>query len=107
MVKVNQGHIVCLLYADGPYLGESVMGGSTVNTRRFALYQVILHVHKSIYLPKFLPHTYLVIQYLNCLCGTKLSILMSIKYFGISGVRLLAISKCIHSKIHVLSLECY
>ena len=30
--KVNQGHIVCLLYGDGPYLRESIMGRSTVHT---------------------------------------------------------------------------
>ena len=29
--KVNQGHIVCPLYGDGPYLRESIMGGSTVH----------------------------------------------------------------------------
>ena len=28
--KINQGHIVCPLYGGGPYLGESIMGGSTV-----------------------------------------------------------------------------
>ena len=28
--KINQGHVVCLLCGGGPYLGESVMGGSTV-----------------------------------------------------------------------------
>ena len=29
--KVNQGHMVCPLYRGGPYLGESIMGGATVN----------------------------------------------------------------------------
>ena len=28
--KINQGRTVCLLYGGGPYLGEFVMGGSTV-----------------------------------------------------------------------------
>ena len=28
--KINRGRIVCPLYGDSPYLGESVMGGSTV-----------------------------------------------------------------------------
>ena len=28
--KINWGHTVCPLYGGGPYLGESVMGGSTV-----------------------------------------------------------------------------
>ena len=28
--KVNRGHVVCPLYGGNPYLGESVMGGSTV-----------------------------------------------------------------------------
>ena len=30
MAKLVGGHIVCLLYGSGPYLIESVMGGSTV-----------------------------------------------------------------------------
>ena len=29
--KVILGHMVCLLHGGCPYLGESVMGGSTVN----------------------------------------------------------------------------
>ena len=28
--KINQGHVVYQLYGGGPYLRESVMGGSTV-----------------------------------------------------------------------------
>ena len=28
--KVNRGHVVCPLYIGGPYLRESIMGGSTV-----------------------------------------------------------------------------
>ena len=28
--KINRGHADCLLYGGSPYLGESVMGGSTV-----------------------------------------------------------------------------
>ena len=28
--KINRGHVVRQLYGGGPYLGESVMGGSTV-----------------------------------------------------------------------------
>ena len=28
--KINQGRAACLLYGGGPYLGESVTGGSTV-----------------------------------------------------------------------------
>ena len=27
--KMNQGHVDCLLYGGGPYLGESAMEGST------------------------------------------------------------------------------
>ena len=28
--KINRGHVVCMLYGGGPYLGVSIMGGSTV-----------------------------------------------------------------------------
>ena len=28
--KFNRGHVVCQLYGGSPYLGESVMGGSSV-----------------------------------------------------------------------------
>ena len=28
--EVNQGHLVCPLYGGSPYLGGSIMGGSTV-----------------------------------------------------------------------------
>ena len=30
--KISRRHIVCPLYVGGLYLGESVMGGSTVST---------------------------------------------------------------------------
>ena len=30
--KINWGYIVCLLCGGGPYLGESIIGGSTVDT---------------------------------------------------------------------------
>ena len=30
--KINWGHIVCPLYGGGPYLRESIMGGSPVIT---------------------------------------------------------------------------
>ena len=32
--KVNRGHVVCPLYRGGLYLGESDMGGTTVQAKK-------------------------------------------------------------------------